>query len=175
MQLQLLTPAQIKQYETMLFRLLSDADDEFLPPLSARSSTTQNALSGGEKSIDGVTAYFEQMKQQQIFAAIEKGQLHGFVSFKENYTNDAIPPEHLPNIYLSTLVVSPAARGKGLTKRMYGALFEQFADRAVLTRTWSTNAAHIRILDSFGFETLCTIPNDRGNGIDTIYFIKTVL
>ena len=172
MEMQLLTGDQIKQFEAALFRLLSDADDEFLPPLSARSSTTQSALLSGEKSVDGVSAYFTQMKQQHIFAATENDRLLGFVSFKENYTNDIIKSEHLPNIYLSTLVVSPAARGQGLTRRMYEKLFELFSDRAVLTRTWSTNNAHIRILDRFGFKTLCTLENDRGAGIDTVYFIK---
>lgn len=172
MDIRILKSDEMKRYEPQLFSLLSAADDEFVPPLSTRFSTTQKSLAGGEKSKDGIRAYFDQMKTQSIMVAEEDGQVYGFVSFKENYVNDQITNAHLPNIYLSTLVVSPAARGKGLTKQIYATLFAHYADRFVCTRTWSTNAAHIRILDHFGFTTLCTIPNDRGTGIDTVYFIK---
>ena len=42
------------------------------------------------------------------------GVLLAFVSFRENYTSDVIPSQQ-PNIYLSTLVMRPEARGKHLT------------------------------------------------------------
>ena len=42
--------------------------------------------------------------------------------------------------------------------------------RPLLTRTWSGNLQHIRILESLGFKLLKTIKNHRGKGIDTLYF-----
>ena len=30
-------------------------------------------------------------------------------------------------------------------------LFEKYSDRPIFTRTWSTNLAHIKILEKFGF------------------------
>ena len=56
---------------------------------------------------------------------------------------------------------------------MYAHLFDDiFPDRSIFTRTWSTNAAHIKILDKFNFEIIKCIENDRGDGIDTVYFAK---
>ena len=155
-----------------IFSMLKAADEEFVPPLSSRGSTTQKNLSGSEKSEAGIRKYFEEMMKQHIMVALEDKNLLAFVSYKENYTNEEIGTEYLPNIYLSTLVSKPESRGKGLTKKMYAALFNEYETRNICTRTWSTNAPHIKILDYFGFETLCTLKNHRGEEIDTTYFIK---
>ena len=111
--------------------------------------------------------------EQKILAMLENGKLLGFVSFRENFTSDVVKEETLPNIYISTLVVRSEARGMGLTKKAYAYLFESlYPERHVFTRTWSTNNAHIRILSGFGFSELKRIPNDRGAGIDTVYYCK---
>ena len=82
-----------------------------------------------------------------------------------------ISDNNLPNIYLSTLMLKSEARGKHLTQKMYDYLFNNlYADRSIFTRTWSTNGAHLRILEKFDFKLIKTIPNDRGVGIDTVYF-----
>ena len=132
----------------------------------------EKVLSGGEKNSDGIQKYFEQLKAQRFAAAYEDGELIAFVSYKENYTCPEILPEELPNIYISTLVASPASRGKGVTKAMYAYLFSAYKNANIFTRTWSTNFAHIKILQAFGFETVKVLKNDRGSGIDTVYFKK---
>lgn len=165
---------QEKYYDEIL-KMLYDADKEFVPPLSSRSSSTQSVLTDTERKTDGVLSYFESLKKQRFLVATDNDKLLGFVSFRENYSNDIIKGKDLPNIYISTLIVKPEGRGKGLTKLMYKELLKIYLDRLVFTRTWSTNFAHIKILSYFGFETLKTLKNDRGNGIDTIYFKKTCL
>lgn len=45
-------------------------------------------------------------------------------------------------------------------------------DKKLKTRTWSTNDAHIHILQSIGFVMVKNIDNDRGIGINTLYFEK---
>ena len=154
------------------YKLLECADAEFVPPLSSRSSSTQQALCDSAQNADGIHPYFEELKKQRFAAAFENGKLIAFVSYKENYTCAEIPQNELPNIYISTLVVSPEARGKGVTKALYSALFSEYKTANVFTRTWSTNAAHIRILESFGFTLSERIENDRAPGIDTVYFCK---
>jgi len=42
----------------------------------------------------------------------------------------------------------------------------------VVTGTWSTNKAHISLLRKAGFQTLITKMDDRGIGIDAVYFIR---
>lgn len=172
MEIRVLSPAQQAVFDTEILNLLYLGEREFVPPLSARSSTTQSRFTNTSDSADGVRLYFEEMKKQCLLVATENGALLGFVSFRENYISDVIQEQHLPNVYISTLLVSPAARGRGLTRRMYETLFTHFAGRTILTRTWSTNTAHIHILEGFGFETFHTIKNDRGEGVDTVYFIK---
>lgn len=158
-----------KAWENQIFALCAASDKEFVPPLSQRQSTTQgNLIDTGENSID---AYCTELLHQPIFACIEEKRLLGFVSFKENYIPEHHPSAQLPNLYISTLILSPESRGKGLTKKLYDRLFmEKFPDRNIYTRTWSTNAAHLKILADFGFSEILRIPNHRGVGIDTVYY-----
>ena len=154
------------------YQMLELADNEFVPPLSSRSSSTQHNCFENSKNRDGIKEYFEQLKTQRFAAVFEAGALIAFVSYKENYSCLEIPQKELPNIYISTLIVSPSARGKGVTKALYGRLFSEYENVNIFTRTWSTNIAHIKILEKYGFEVIQVIENDRGNGIDTIYFKK---
>lgn len=159
-------------YEDIL-EMLTNGDKEFVPPLSARVSTTQANLSDCTKGADGIMKYFEQLKRQKMLVAVCDNKLLAFCSFIENFINDKIDVDKLPDIYISTLIVKPEARGKALTRRMYEMLFKKYEDVNIYTRTWSTNIAHIKILSGFGFETLCVLKDDRGEGIDTVYFEKS--
>lgn len=160
-------------YREEILSMMRFSDKDFIPPLSARSSTTQKDLSGSQSTENGIELYYAQMETQQILCAFEEDTLLGFVSYRENHTSDLITEESFPNIYLSTLIVKPEARGKGLTRKMYEYLFwDRYRDRNIFTRTWSTNFAHIKILDRFGFDLIHRIENDRGKGIDTVYFRK---
>ena len=174
MEIQILTAAQQDEYDEEILEMLIRGDAEFVPPLSARSSTTQSLLTGTTNAGGGVLNYFKGLKKQRILVATAEGKLLGFVSFKENFVNDKIGSESLPNIYISTLLVAPEGRGQGLTRKMYAFLFAAYENANVCTRTWSTNEAHIKILSKFGFETVSVLENDRGNGIDTIYFQKSI-
>ena len=115
------------------------------------------------------------MYRQPILAAFEEDKIIGFVFFKENYTNEIISAAELPNIYISTLIVAEEARGKGLTLKMYYHLFVGlYPERSVFTRTWLTNAAHTKILLHFDFTELIRKYEERGKGIDTVYYKKEI-
>ncbi len=171
MEIRILSREEQEQIYAPAYGMLEAADEEFVPPLSSRSSSTQQNFSKREKG-SSIEKYFEQLKEQRFAAVFEEGNLIAFVSYRENYTCSHIPPEELPNIYLSTLVVSPDARGKGVTTALYGKLFSAYGNVSVFTRTWSTNIAHIKILQKYGFGVHKVLENDRGNGIDTVYFKK---
>lgn len=170
MELKILTRAEQDFFGPQILEMLQESDKEFVPPLSSRSSTTQQTLDTEATCPEGVVQYYNQLQTQKVMAAVEGDRLLAFVSYIENYQNG--PVTQTPNIYLSTLVMRPEARGKGLTKKLYGYLFDAYKPAPVFTRTWSTNAVHIRILDYFGFEQLKVLPDHRGPGIDTIYFVK---
>ena len=165
MELKILSGSEQVGFGDQILSLLIASDAEFVPPLSARGSTTQQDLSAGG---DGITAYYAQLMTQKVMAAVEGDRLLAFVSYIENYRTDVVT--QLPNIYLSTLVMRPEARGKGLTKQLYRQLFDTYSAGTVYTRTWSTNFAHLRILEQFGFRLIKTLKDHRGKGIDTVYF-----
>ena len=167
MELKILTQEEKTQYRGAILALLEESDEDFLPPLSCRRSTKDQTFSGDAVG-GGILSYYEAMNRQEILAAVADGELFGFVSFYEGF-----PEGDAPSIYVSTLVVAKAARGHGLTSKMYEHLFNTlFPDRHVYTRTWSTNAAHTKILARFGFTEYKRLPNDRGLGIDTVYFAR---
>ena len=171
MQLVILDEAQKERYAKDILALLTLSDNDFLPPLSARTSTTQTALQPLKSNDDGITFYHKEMMQQEILGALDGDVLLGFVSYKHNFSNACIDEKYFPNVYLSTLVLHPSARGKRLTAKFYDYLFnEVFPTRNIFTRTWSTNGSHLHILQSFDFKEWKRIPNDRGEGIDTVYY-----
>lgn len=164
-----------KHYESDIIKILTESDKDFVPPLSARKSTLDKKFDKGFSDVGGIHSYFEEMKKQEILATFEDGKIIGFVSYRLNFVSEDIPETELPNIYVSTLVLGKEARGKGLTKKMYAYLFSDlYADRNVFTRTWSTNYAHTKILSDFGFSELYRKENDRGAGIDTVYYKKKI-
>ncbi len=172
MEIKLLNPQEHQGVSNQILEILTMANEEFVPPLSSRASTTQQDLLGNDKG-DGVQLYFEEMKKQRLLIAYNKEQVLAFVSYKENFVNDEIGNTTLPNIYITTLVVRPEFRGKGLTKAMYKWLFSFYKNANIFTRTWSTNLPHIRILSQFGFHPFRVLKNHRGQGVDTVYFQKT--
>lgn len=173
MELKILTGEEQNFFGPQILEMLMASDREFVPPLSSRSSTTQQNLSSAESCPEGVRQYYEQLQTQKVMAAVEGDQLLTFVSYIEDYVSGPITQADTPNIYLSTLVMRPEARGKGLTKKLYAYLFAAYKPAPVFTRTWSTNVPHLRILDYFGFEIIKTLKDHRGPGIDTVYFKLT--
>ncbi|MBR7095233.1 MAG: GNAT family N-acetyltransferase [Clostridia bacterium] len=170
MELKILTQEEKTQYRGAILALLEESDEDFLPPLSRRRSTKDQTFSGEAAVGAGVLSYYEAMSRQEILVAVIDGEMAGFVSFYENFEGG-----EAPNIYVSTLVVAKAARGRGLTAKMYDHLFNTLVpDRHVYTRTWSTNAAHAKILARFGFTEYKRLPNDRGCGIDTVYYARAL-
>lgn len=160
-----------------IWQLLLDADQSFVPPLSARHSSTQSALStatAGE--VREPRQYFETLQNQHFILArpVDEGNgVAGFMSFRSDYTlpaGESAAQYH----YVTTVIVRPASRGQGLTTRMYHRLMAvaKATGNGVATRTWSTNAHHIGLLTKLGFTVAHKVPNDRGVGVDTVYLVK---
>ncbi|MDO5728994.1 MAG: N-acetyltransferase [Actinomycetaceae bacterium] len=165
--------------KTAVADLVAHADHEFIPPLSSRSSTTQQRL---DLTIDSsqtasTDAYCRELETQSFVFAVASGDtatakenIIAFLSYRPHTTlfDRKRPLSH----YVSTIIVDPHYRGQGVAQRLYNALFA-IADEqgvSVSTRTWSTNNAHIALLKKNHFNLITTIPNDRGEGLDTVYY-----
>lgn len=151
--------------------LLTESNLDFVPPLSARESTTQTELSrpgeGNEAKVP--MRYFEEMKKQEFILATEGDRILGFMSFAPD-REMCLAGRRFTADYLSTIVVGKAFRRQGIAGRCYACLLRHCKGRNIVTRTWSTNTGHIRLLRELNFSLLETIANDRGNGIDTVYY-----
>lgn len=151
--------------------LLADCGDEFVPPLSTRHSTSQSNLGPNQPQGDGVSAYFEEMRRQPIILALEGSTLVGFLSYIPGFSLDFLPG---PSCYVSTICVSRAHRCRGIASALYQRMEELARPGIVSLRTWSTNHVQIAVLKRRGYDCVKSIADDRGEGIDTVYFAKSL-
>ena len=150
--------------------LLQKCDHEFIPSLSNRVSTTDKKLKLINTTGAGVDLYFESIiKQSFVLIYVEK-KIVAFLSYISNYSEPSFDGP-ICN-YVSTVITLPEYRGLGLAEELYICLFAH-SSLPVLTRTWGLNDSHIHILSKLGFENYFKISNDRGKGIDTIYFLRS--
>jgi ribosomal protein S18 acetylase RimI-like enzyme len=162
-------PGEIDEAEEGALRAVFDeVADEFVPPLTARSTTTQRSLTGTAEPQD--TLYFDQMRLQHNLLLFVDGKLQGFLSFLPSYRDARLPCADAC-LYVSTIAITQSARGRGYARLLYEKLFAlpDTLPEWVVVRTWSTNVGHIGLLESLGFEVVLTIPDDRGEGIHTLY------
>lgn len=159
-------------YVQDVWQLLKNADHEFIPSLSGRNSTCQKELAAVHKmNPDGPAEYFDQMKTQRFILALDGRKAVGFMTYIHKQKVE-LQGEELPVLadYISTIIVDPAYRRRGITRQMYHILLQKESGLPLITRTWSLNHSHISILESLGFSLLERRENDRGAGIDTVYY-----
>lgn len=171
------------RYLDQVWEILCECDKDFVPPLSSRNGTGQKNFSSisngsgrdGEKTGESKpTEYFNKMIQQHFILALdENNDVAGFLSFS---IDNPILEDITRNIYMSTACIRKKDRGKRISGEFYEyveyKLPEEFKRDKILTRTWSTNEKQVHIFTKRGYKPVKVLPNDRGPGIDTIYFLK---
>lgn len=100
--------------------------------------------------------------------------LQGFLSYRPHWTGEG--PLAGDSLYITTVCVPKELRGRGIATELYCALEQKESSPgepcAITIRTWSTNLAQIALLEKLGYHAALRIQDDRGPGIDTIYFRK---
>lgn len=161
-----------REYGSEIYRILSLTEDEFVPPLSSQEGTTQTDGLDEERN-DALDEYYEQCIDQSFVLAHDGADVFGFLSFRTGYDLDELGA-YTPSAYVSTIIVDPDHRRAGYAREMYHELLTDLPadvrEPYVTTRTWSTNDSHLRLLNELGFELLKRIEDDRGDGIDTVYY-----
>ncbi len=154
--------------------LVIEADDAFWPPLRARTPEQGLSVGAGAVLDESPDAYWASIQNHALITAEEAGNVLGMMSVAQNKPLEAL--KLTATAYLSTLIVAESARGRGLARQLYARLFELARSWSqtpcVATRTWSTNAAHLPLIAQLGFEERLRLKDDRGVGIDTVYFLK---
>jgi len=157
-------------------RLLEHVDEEFVPALTsgARSAVSRAPGEAGATDIQG---YVERCLDRPMIGVFDEDRLVGFCSFKRLEDANALSA-FTPTNHVEIIAVDESHRGRGLATRMYRTLLSDLPSAwrapSVSTKTWDTNAAHIAVLENLGFEEVARIPDDRGAGVDTLYFARRV-
>lgn len=160
-----------KRYKNDIRKLVQASDSEFVPPLSARGSTTQKNLEESAAT-DAPTDYFNTLITQSFILCIKGFHVVGFLSYIPDHKLEAGDNVNMTCDYISTIIVDPRHRNHGITTAMYRKLFAHRPGKIYATRTWSLNHTHISLLNKLGFSLILTLKDDRGAGVDTVYYSK---
>ena len=125
--------------------------------------------------MDGIAEYLENICSQHVVLWKEEGVVRAFMTWKDHFNCENL--EAYPDsCYLTTLCVWPDYRGQGISEVMYAEaekdIAAKFPGSRITLRTWSTNGAQEHILDKLGYSLVRRLKDDRGEGIDTVYFVK---
>lgn len=165
---------QLADEESAIRRLLSAADDAFVPPLTDKRRATISRAGAG-CSPTSIDAYVDDCLGRPLLGAFDEGQLVGFASL-ESYTDSEPLADYTPTTHVSVLVVDADYRGRGIATQLYKQLLDELPvdlpQSAISTKTWHTNRAHIAILDSLGFDCVHRVEDDRSPGVDTVYYAR---
>jgi len=160
------------RYRDTVERLLVDADTTFVPPLTsvARDGISRSGDETGRASIEG---YVDRCLRRPLIGAFVDGSLVGFASVQP--IDESAPLDgYTPANHVSILIVAEPYRNRGIATAVYRQLLTDPPDAHrrpyVSTKTWSTNHAHVAVLDKLGFERVDRIRDDRGEAIDTVYY-----
>lgn len=164
---------ELDSHADEVWDLLALADKEFVPPLSSRSNTTDLVLTR-ESLWGGPISYFDTLMTQYVLLAEVDGQTVGLTSFITHFDHPCLPGFG-PATYCTTTVVAARFRRMGIANALNDSvesLPPDLASEWIARRTWSTNVSHIELLLGRGFNEVVRLPDDRGPGIDTLYFAR---
>ncbi|KUP04421.1 hypothetical protein Q75_15635 [Bacillus coahuilensis p1.1.43] len=180
MYIQFVEKVQDEMVRSSIWDILCECDNEFVPSLSSRESSLQNELNlgQGERPVNKPVSYFQEIQQQSFLLAFNQNkELVGFMTFITQHETDILQA-YSPSNYITTVCVTASARNQGITRAFYHHILgendlpEHMKMSYTTTRTWSTNHAHIHVLQSLGFTVVAHLHDHRGPGIDTLYFGK---
>lgn len=152
-----------KTYMDEISDLVKRSDNEFVPPLSSRDSKSDNDLEICMNS--NILDYIDSIANQNFIVVVDNAsnKLVGFLSYVSKVLYG------INCNYVSTIIIEKDYRNKGIAGLLYQEL-SSISDKPITVRTWSTNEGQIHLLQKLGYSYLKVLKNDRGNGIDTIYF-----
>ena len=162
---------------SMIWDLLCASNDDFVPRLSSRNGSLQKDFSVDENQ-DKPYKYFEVIKEQHFVVAREEdGRIVAFLTFRPEYSCKDLEA-YGTNVYMTTFCMYKEYRGTHLSSPIYDVvehgLPESMRTPYIMTRTWSSNDAQQYIFPHRGYQVVKTLKDDRGPGIDTVYYVLDV-
>lgn len=150
-----------------LLALTRRCDGDFVPPLSWRHRLGQELRDLGPQAGANVEKYVDSLLElAHLVVLVQDELLVGYCAYYWPWMWRGT--EH---VYVSTAVVAPSHRGRGLSTRMGRRVVAYALRRRVplLAKTWSTNQASMGALARWG-RVDKIVRDKRGAGIDTVYW-----
>lgn len=150
-----------------LLALTRRCDGDFVPPLSWRHRLGQELRDLGLQAGANVEKYVNSLLElAHLVVLVQDERLVGYCAYYWPWMWRGT--EH---VYVSTAVVAPSHRGRGLSTRMGRRVVAHALRRRVplLAKTWSTNQASMGTLARWG-RVDKIVRDERGAGIDTVYW-----
>ena len=150
-----------------LLALTRRCDGDFVPPLSWRHRLGQELRDLGPQAGANVEKYVNSLLElAHLVVLVQDERLVGYCAYYWPWMWRGT--EH---VYVSTAVVAPSHRGRGLSTRMGRRVVAHALRRRVplLAKTWSTNQASMGTLARWG-RVDKIVRDERGAGIDTVYW-----
>jgi len=97
-------------------RLLESCGDEFVPPLSTRTSTHQTDLYGREGQGTQTGGYFFELEQQPFILALSGARVVAFLSYIVGYPVEC-GGGCILTMYVTTICADPEYRHRGIATR----------------------------------------------------------
>lgn len=129
------------------------ADSEFIPPLFERAEFVDQLKNG--------------LNNRALITVDKNNKFVAAAMYETDYCGDK------DSAYLTFFRVVPEHRNLGIGFWFRQLLLKHLKAegfKCVVTRTWSSNTEMIRLIEKTGFSPTKRIKNDRGPGIDTLYF-----
>jgi ribosomal protein S18 acetylase RimI-like enzyme len=146
-----------------LYNFFELVNNDFIPPISKRRGLPK------KKEIENFTKKMIRGKKSTMIIFESNRKINGIICFSEDYWKN----KNIPHIV--EFAVHKSHRHKGVGTLLLEYIFnllERKGYKSVTIRTWSTNKLALNLYRKVGFKKIKTIKNDRGKGIDTIYFKK---
>lgn len=150
-----------------LLALTRRCDGDFVPPLSWRHRLGQELRDLGPQAGANVEKYVDSLLElAHLVVLVQDERLVGHCAYYWPWMWRGT--EH---VYVSTAVVAPSHRDRGLSTRMGRRVVAHALRRRVplLAKTWSTNQASMGTLARWG-RVDKIVRDERGAGIDTVYW-----
>ncbi len=157
-----------------VMNLLIEADNDFIPPLSSRSSTVNQNPASTDPEFKIPLEYFDELNTQKFILATDKGRIVAFLSYKDDMLLKIKEQEEVVT-YISTVIVQKDIRNQGIAHKLLATCIKKCnkSKTLVSSATWNKNSAYGIVLYDFGFAPFKVIENDNDNGVHTVYFYRT--
>lgn len=146
----------------LIHRFMKLVNDDFTPPLDGRNVNIEERI---QDTFDKPDSGYLIVESQTMDSNIS---IIGLIGFNKHWEsrNDA---------YINFLAIHPEYRGLGLSSKLESELeskLELEGIQYINVCTWSTNKPVLNFYEKRNYQLNHVLKNDRGNGIDTIYYCK---